>query len=378
MKIHGTKKLLDAIPFEVMVDSAKENNELYAWHANLLVIDRRKTLVLMNNSNRYVIVLHGLKAKEFKNLDQVIQEAIRKTFRAERIREEVIDRYLEEAGLVSFYKTKNRSFVAQLNKACDNVWFDSRELDSDMLINTEVAKRASRWLVGGGKMEMIHPYEELRKDLTAMAEGEIFTMEAAIMKISMPFEGLSIWRRVRVPLNMPFNEVHNMLQILFGWTNSHLHEFYVFDQTETTEPYTYSSPYHVTGDYKPVLNIVMNEELMSESKEVERILEKNILLSDIVPKFTVMKYVYDFGDNWQHEIIVEKIVNDEPAESPVCLDGEGNAPPEDCGGEPGFREFLEVMGDPSHLEHTSMKDWAAGQLYRGFDKGLVNHRLSRM
>ncbi|WP_262176465.1 plasmid pRiA4b ORF-3 family protein [Saccharococcus sp. Marseille-Q5394] len=376
MKIHGTKKLLDAITFEVTVDSTnEEENELYAWHANLLTIDRRKTLVLMNNSSRYVVVLHGLKAKEFKNLDQVIQEAIRKTFRAERIREEVIDRYLKEAGPVSFHKTKNRSFVAQLNKTCDNIWFGSRDLDPDSLINTEVAKRASRWLVGVGKKEMVRPYEELRKDLTAMAGEAIFTTNAAVMKISMPFEGLSIWRRVLVPLELPLTGFHDMLQILFGWTNSHLHEFYVFDQTEAVEPYPHFSPYHVTGDYKPVLNIVMDEELMSHPKEVDRVLEENIMLSDVVPKYTVMKYIYDFGDNWQHEIIVENIVNDGPVESPVCLDGEGDAPPEDCGGEPGFQEFLDVMGEPSHPEHASMKEWAAGQLYRGFDKGLVNHRL---
>ncbi|MEK3934309.1 hypothetical protein MKY41_03240 [Sporosarcina sp. FSL W7-1349] len=111
MKIQGTKKLLDVIPFEGVADNGEEGNPLYAWHANLLVIDRRKTLVLMNDSNRYVIVLHGLKAKEFKNLEQVIPEAIRKTLRAERIREEVIDRYLEEAGPVSFHKTKDRSLV---------------------------------------------------------------------------------------------------------------------------------------------------------------------------------------------------------------------------------------------------------------------------
>lgn len=378
MKIHGTKKLLDAIPFDVTVDSANEENELYAWHANLLVINRRKTLVLMNNRNRYIIVLHGLKAKEFKNLNQVIQEAIRKTFRAERIKEEVIERYLEEAGPVSFHKTKNRSFVAQLNKACDNVWFESRDLDPDTLINTDVAKRASRWSVGGGKMDMIRPYDQLRKDLTAMAEGAIFTSEAAVMKISMPFEGLSIWRRVRVPLDMPFTGFHDMLQILFGWTNSHLHEFYVFDQTEAVEPYPYFSPYHVTGDYKPVLTIAMDEELMSDTQEVEQALEKDLLLSDIVPKYTVMNYIYDFGDNWRHEIVVEKIEKDKPVESPFCLDGEGDAPPEDCGGEPGFQELLVVMNDPSHPEHASMKEWVAGQLYRAFDKRLVNHRLKSM
>lgn len=194
----------------------------------------------------------------------------------------------------------------------------------------------------------------------------------------MPLEGRSIWRRVCVPLNMPFTEFHDMLQILFGWTNSHLHEFYVFDQTETVEPYSHFSPYHVTGDYNPVLNIVMNEDLMSDSEEVEWVLEKDMLLSDVIPKYTVMKYIYDFGDFWQHEIIVEEIVDEEPVESPICLDGEGDAPPEDCGGEPGFYAFLDIMGNPDHPEHASMKEWAEGQLYLRFDEEMVNYRLRRM
>lgn len=256
MKIQGTKKLLDRVPFEVTPDSGDEGNPLYAWHANLLVIDRRKTWVLMNDSNRYVIVLHGLKAKEFKNLDEVISEAIRKTFRAERIREEVIDQYLKEAGPITFHKTKNRSLVAQLNKACDNVWFDSGHLDFTELVNTDVAKRASRWLVGGDKRKKIRPYEELFNDLGAMAKGAIFTSEAAVLKVHMPFEGLSIWRRVLVPLDLSFPEFHEVLQILFGWHDSHLHEFYVFDQTETVEPQTNFSPYKVMGSNRPVLNIV--------------------------------------------------------------------------------------------------------------------------
>lgn len=370
--------MLEAIPFKVDADSGEEGKPLYDWHANLLVIDRRKTLILINDSNRYIVVLHGLKAKEFKNLDQVIRDAIRKTLRADRIREEVIDQYLEEAGPVSFHKTKNRSLVAQLNKACDAVWFDSRDLDPKELVNTAVSKRASRLLVGGGNREPIYPNEELYNDLGAMAKEDIFTSAAAVMKVSMPFDGLSIWRRVLVPLDLSFAEFHEVLQILFDWQDSHLHEFYIFNQNETIEPQFYHSPYRITGDFRPVLNIVMDEELMSYPNEVDKALEKTMVLSDVIPKYTVLKYMYDFGDSWQHEIVVEKLVEDGSLKTPRCLDGEGDAPPEDCGGEPGFYEFLAIMDDPSHPEHEGMKQWASGQLYRRFDKEFVNWRLEKM
>lgn len=68
-------------------------------------------------------------------------------------------------------------------------------MNSSVLIHKEVTKWASRKLSGGGNKEMIYPYEELRKDLTAMVDGPIFSTKSAVMKITMPFEGLFIWRR---------------------------------------------------------------------------------------------------------------------------------------------------------------------------------------
>ncbi len=217
MQIHSTKKLLEQIPFLPLAKSTEESSPLFSWHANFLTINRRKTVVLMNDQNRYVIVLHGLKAKDFKQFHVIIEKAIRQVFRAERISEEVIKQYIKAAGAVSFSKTKDRSMVARLNQACDHVWMYATDLDLADVVNEDVSKKVSRLLVGGGKVQSIYPNEELFKDLSILTDGTIFAADVAVMHVSMEMMEHSIWRKLIVPLDVTFYEFHRVLQIAFDW-----------------------------------------------------------------------------------------------------------------------------------------------------------------
>jgi hypothetical protein len=94
-----------------------------------------------------------------------------------------------------------------------------------------------------------------------------------------------------------------------------------------------------------------------------------------IPQYSRIKYNYDFGDDWQHSIEVGNFIENYTQNYPVCLAGEGNAPPEDIGGEGGYDEFLEVISDPEHPQHKEMLDWGKLQGYRDFDIELMNKRL---
>jgi Plasmid pRiA4b ORF-3-like protein. len=73
------------------------------------------------------------------------------------------------------------------------------------------------------------------------------------------------------------------------------------------------------------------------------------------------RYVYDFGDDWRHDIVVEKVLDpDEGIKYPVCIGGKRNCPPEDVGGPWGYEDFLEAIQDPQHPEHESMLEWVGG------------------
>ena len=79
-------------------------------------------------------------------------------------------------------------------------------------------------------------------------------------------------------------------------------------------------------------------------------------------------YIYDFGDNWIHFIeVVGSIENETSVQLPALLDGENDAPPEDCGGPMGFADFLAIMNKPRHKEHKEMKEWAEMQQWERFD-----------
>ncbi len=119
----------------------------------------------------------------------------------------------------------------------------------------------------------------------------------------------------------------------------------------------------------------MDEEAFGYKNDVSMRLEERLRLSDFIPSHTFIKYIYDFGDDWRHDIIIEEILTKQNVQPPICLEGEGTAPPEDCGGEPGFNVFLTIMNDLSNPEHDSMKQWARTQLYKEFDMEFVNRRL---
>ena len=69
-------------------------------------------------------------------------------------------------------------------------------------------------------------------------------------------------------------------------------------------------------------------------------------------------YTYDFGDNWEHEILLEKVIKDSHNRFPVLLEREGERPPEDVGGPTGFKEYLRVISDPESPEYESMAAWS--------------------
>lgn len=142
-----------------------------------------------------------------------------------------------------------------------------------------------------------------------------------------------------------------MLQAVFGWRNSDLHEYeingvrYGTDDGEGWGPPPKS--------------------------------ERRTRLGAVAEEGTAFRYVYDFGDNWEHELVVEKILAAVPgATYPDCIAGRRSCPPEDCGGVWGYAEFLAAIGDPEHPEHDSMLEWVGGAFDPAeFDAGDFTHRL---
>jgi hypothetical protein len=174
------------------------------------------------------------------------------------------------------------------------------------------------------------------------------------LKITLKGVKPPIWRRVEVPGDFTLYELHAVIQAAMGWEGGHLHAF-------TIDGLEYGMPDDEWG------------------MEVE---DENAFTLDRLhfAEKSRFRYQYDFGDDWVHEILVEKILPREPGKkAPICIKGKRACPPEDVGGVWGYADFLEIVGDPKHPEHEEMMDWAGGTFDpEAFDLDRVNARLSRM
>lgn len=376
MHIQCTKKLLNKLK-KTPEPLVMEENPLFSWHANIITIDRRQIVVLTNDASRYTIVLPGLKAKDFANIDKLIIKAIRQVLESENISKDVINQYILRAGKTAFTKTKDRSMVAKLNNACDETWVLAPYLDMTQNVSPEVSKIISRKLVTNSDKEYTYPNKDLFAGLEGFIGRSIFSGSAIEIEVSLMLKNHEIWRRLVVPLNRTFKELHRIIQIAFNWVDNHLHEYYILDHTKPNViEFNPNHPASLMEGYPPIVNLVCNEEAFHYPMDIKMRLENGINLSDYVPASKVMVYQYDLGDDWRHKIEVKNIIGDYDNYHPICLDGNGDAPPEDVGGEPGYDEFVEAIADPEHSEHDHLTEWVKYNFsYRPFDLPEINRRL---
>ncbi|GGA60537.1 plasmid pRiA4b ORF-3 family protein [Ornithinibacillus halotolerans] len=372
MIIHCTKKLQDQL--KLKPETVEEESPLISWHANLLIIDRKKTLVLVNDKNRYVLVLYGLLAKDFKNLDHLIVQAIRRTFQQEGIKEDVIEKYLETAGDFTYTKTSDRKLVARMNKACELVYSFADLIDVDSIEQPALGYRLSRFLVGDGKKDYFHPNKAMYEDLEELIGLPIFQTTAYELTITLQLQSNNVYRKVIVPANFSFARLHHVIQTAFGWQDEHLHEFYILSNEKTNNPYFKHNPVFA-GGYKPLANLVSAEEAFEFRKsDIPMAMDDSVILSQFLPgKIT---YVYDYGDTWIHHIKVERILEDYDKNYATCTAGEGKTPPEDVGGEGGYEYLLEVLADKHHEDYKHMRVWSESQGYKDFNIEMVNRSLT--
>jgi len=154
---------------------------------------------------------------------------------------------------------------------------------------------------------------------------------APIYQIKVTLKGAKppIWRRLEVPADTSLAEVHDIIQTAFGWANAHMHVF--------------ETAYGSFG--------VADRELGYRA-------EAPVTLEQVAPGAgDRLKYTYDFGDDWTHEIVVEKLLDRQPGAYPRCTGGRRAGPPEDCGGVWGYAELVEVLDNPGHPEHDDRLDW---------------------
>lgn len=174
----------------------------------------------------------------------------------------------------------------------------------------------------------------------ASPAGSIYQLKVTLLETKPP-----IWRRVLVEGGTTLEHLHEVIQAAFGWSNRHLHQF----DDGTAQ---YGRP-DADADWETPSD------------------ERRTRLDAIAGNGSSLHYIYDFGDGWEHEVVVEAVLPG-PSHStvPTCIDGRRACPPEDCGGPWGYRELLTIVADQTHPEHDDYLEWLSRPLApEAFDPG---------
>jgi hypothetical protein len=185
------------------------------------------------------------------------------------------------------------------------------------------------------------------------------TMGAADLyeiKITLMYLEPAIWRRVTVPKDITLGSLHAVIQVAMGWDDEHLHEFQIGKKR-----------------YGPVMSDPFGDD--------EAIVDEEIVhLNGVAKPRAKFIYQYDFGDDWLHEIHIEREVASATAKRKArCVAGENACPPEDCGGPAGYANMLEVLADPAHEDYDEMREWVADDFDpHRFDVAFTDRRVSKV
>jgi hypothetical protein len=366
--IRGTKKLRDRVKVAPGVDGEESTTALGDWFANALFW--RPQVALLVNSRTLLPVFMDLAPAV--TLQERAPAAIEAVLRRHGVEQTFLAAERKAMSDVRIAPTNDRRVVGVMNEfAFHGEWLfkegqhdlEALSLRMSSLIIGKLAEgspdRALAAAVIGGPEPLAKviafPGERSAPAPSpqAPATGDVFQLKVTLLDTTPP-----IWRRVLIDGASTLDHVHEVIQAAFGWWNYHLHEFEVG-----------RTRYGVTDP----------DEDWGEPPRDER----RTRLDAIADEGSSFRYTYDFGDGWDHKIVVEKVF---PADSsstvPACIDGRRACPPEDCGGTWGYRELLEILGTPAHPEHDERREWIGRPFDpeafdpTEFDENLRNGRLA--
>ncbi len=180
------------------------------------------------------------------------------------------------------------------------------------------------------------------------------TETVARLRITLSDTDPVIWRTVDVPVEANLKMVHDIIQAAMGWQDYHLWEFEADDRR-------YGLP---DPDWP--------DDTLTAAK--------NVKLKTLIDRgISQLDYTYDMGDNWHHTVTIEAIGPGQPdTKYPRFIDGVRRGPPEDCGGTPGFENFLDAIADHKHPDHAELIDWYAGCYGGTYNPDTIDELVTKL
>lgn len=348
MQISLTKNLATAIGVKpAIVDEAI--NPLFCWTANwtnTFESHKEDMVIMVNQATRFTVSIYGVKHNQFKKIQEKMIAAIKNTLLSMNLNPELVDEYMSQAGAVSFTANHNRKMAAQVSRlgpiAAFTVGRAVNESQGRLKYEDTLGRTVSKQPVNYSKNyeDLFIPAQKMTSALSDLTGKLAYQYRAFELLVTLDLEIYKAVRRLLVPANIEFQELHNVLQHIFGWKNYHLYDFAVFDEQKR----------------ELCTRLIPEEEGLSYDDAAELI--DGHKLSEYFPKHSRILYTYDMGDGWEHEIELVRVIDEHHEESPYLLEANGQTPPEDVGGVGGYIEFRKIMLNTNHPEHAKTKSWA--------------------
>lgn len=340
-----TKNVQELIHKDNLENITEVNSQM--WYVNVENYGRKKLFFFVHAQTGYTLVFYGLKIKQFDKLDSYFNDALREVLSYDCFIEEAIEAFIRDLGTIVYSKTNNRTVISnsvqKMNMA--NSYLDL--INKDICFQKIVSHRVNQLF----SAKMKTPRENLHEYLLKFSP--VTTSHVGYeLDVTLDLEKDSVLRRVVVPNYYTLDDLHIVIQKLFGWKNMHLHQF-VNKRTKQS----YSSMKNIDDMFNPL-----------DSKVVS--------LDDAFGAFDEWDYLYDFGDGWTHHLFCRMIIHQPEPIITYCTYYQGKNVPENVGGIFGHHRFKEIMMNPNHKEYKQYHDWLISTQYEKFDIDLVNRSLA--
>lgn len=335
--ICATKKLADPIGITLALERSESTTRLGDWYANRVFIRPKQHVIFVNETTLLPIIVPLTPAKTL--LPRFVQQ-YGTVLRHLGVDEASIAVETASMDAVAWAKTTNRSVVGSMNGFIKDIEFWNGTGDDASL--TKLAVRLAGTPCRVGRSQPIWPDEETLKAFTSTQppqpndSASVHQLKVTLHTVKPP-----VWRRIQVPSNMPLDKLAPVLEAAMGWLGGHLHSY-------ESGNIRYQQP---------------DPDGFFDSPMFRSVDESTITLGEVLPaEKAKMTWDYDFGDGWEHTIVVEQIfINEDNVTLPRCITGRRACPPEDCGGPCGYQDLLHALADPTHEQHEELSEWAPSE-----------------
>lgn len=328
------------------------------WYATYLPTRPKHLILAISQRCRLAILLP---AAPLQTLGIRFREAVRQRLEALCIAPEIVEQELAAMGEPQFVPTGPDRCRATMGTMTQFLQVMDYSLERQEAPD-EIALYLGRYLVGvTGQRDYFHPETAAREllDPATVLEESRWSLQ---LRVTIAESNPPIWRRLLVPASLNLHQLHYLIQSAFGWQDCHLHEFII---SEGEALVTYGTRYQFT----------------LEPGEGPDRSDRALRLFRAFPEVgSRLMYIYDMGDNWRHEVVLEERVESSGGR-PKCLSGDRRCPPENCGGIWSYQEVLEALASgSSSVSGSELAEWLewAGPSFDPaiFDLEATNKRLS--